>query len=158
MPLTEGDKLRAQEKVRAALQEARRSRYPAVLVLAQGEEIAPDLWRNFAQANGLAVLDMLEAAQDPVHRQSLSAWPALVDWIRQQAVVAGGLLILDLDVVATKWGDDSRRRLFWKLLKSETRTQEGRDPAPIVAVSALASGHDLPTDKRSYGCVLALHD
>jgi hypothetical protein len=158
MPLTEGDKLRILEKARGALQEARRSRYPVVVVLASGEEMALDLWCSFAEANRLAVVDMLQIAQDPAHRLALGAWPTLVDWLRRQAVETGGIVVLDLDAVATQWNGDFRRRLFSKLLKSETRVRNGPEAAPIVVISALSASLDLPTDTRSNGYVLTLHD
>lgn len=163
MALTEGERLRLQQKARAALEEARRSRYPVVLVLARGEETAPDLWQEFAHSYGLGVLDLLLAAQDAQLRAHFAAWPTLVDWIREQAVAAGGAVVLDLDVVATKWDENTRRRLYEKLLRSATRTRDGSAAAPIVVVSALAMQIDFPKDVRNnrnnnYGRVLELHE
>ncbi len=156
MPLTADDRWRLQERAREALNSARRSRYPVVLLLGLGERLDADLWREFAQANGLAFLDMVERAQEAEFQQQAGAWPTLVDWLRAQARAHGGVFVMDLDAVVTRWTDAERRRCYLKLLKSEPRTQPGGEAAPIVAVSRLALEYGLPDDRREYGIVVDL--
>lgn len=156
--LTEGEQLQIHERVRQALAEARRSRYPVVLVLGRGAEVDVDLWRYIAEANGLALVDMMQQAQDADFQRRTGVWPTVVDWIREQALAHGGVVVADLDAVATGWDEEGRRRFFWKLLKSETRNRETGEAVPIVAPSQLALQCELPTDTRNYGVVLDLMD
>ena len=82
----------------------------------------------------------------------------MVDWLREQAVAHGGVVVAELDALATRWDDEGRRRFFWKLLKSETRNTATGEAAPIVAPSQLALQCELPNDTRNYGVVLDLMD
>lgn len=139
-----------------ALDLARGSRYPAVLLLGLGEQVDVSLWQDFAQENGLAFVDVLEEAQKPEFRQRVGAWPTLVEWVRAGAVSHGGIFVFDLDALVTRWSPPDRERFYLKLLKSETRA-DGH-ATPIVAISRLGLEQDLPDDHRNYGVVVDLLD
>lgn len=156
MRMTRDEQRHAYERVSEALREARRSRYPVVLVLGMGDQVSADVWVDFADGNELTVLDMLECGGQPDFQRAANAWPTLVDWIREQAMIQGGVLVVDLDAIATRWDNGERRRLYEKLLKSETRCRDTGAAAPIVALSRLALDYHLPRDARNQGIVLDL--
>jgi hypothetical protein len=158
VPLSDSEKLRILGAVAAALQQARKSRYPVVLTLAQGEQTQPELWRGIAQTNGLGFLDMLEQVQTPGFRRIADVWPVLVDWVREQTIGVGGVVVVELDALATRWDDDGRERFFLKLLKSETRQSDTHEAAPVVVVSQLAGQYGLPREPRESGLVLDLNE
>lgn len=156
MRLTTDERRRAHHRVYEALREARRSRYPVVLVLGMGDQLTADVWEDFAADNELALLDMLDCAQRPDFQRAAAAWPTLVNWLREQAVAGPGVLVIDLDAVVTQWDERDRRRFYLKLLKSETRESGTGTSAPIVALSSLALDYQLPEDARDQGIVLDL--
>lgn len=156
MRLTTDERRRAYHRVYEALREARRSRYPVVVVLGMGDQVSADVWVDFAADNELALLDMLDCAQQPDFQRAAAAWPTLVSWLREQAVAGSGVLVIDLDAVVTQWDEGDRRRFYLKLLKSETRQSGTGAPAPIVALSSLALDYQLPEDARNQGIVLDL--
>jgi len=158
MPLTDDERRQLHRTARQELAAARRSRYPVLLLLGVGDYLQPDLWREFAQSNGLAYLDILEQAAQPQFRREVGAWPTLVDWVRAQAIAHGGVLVVELDTLVTRWPEPDRQRFYLKLLKSETRTQPGDEAAPIVALSRLAYDYDLPREDPEYGRVVDLLD
>jgi hypothetical protein len=153
---TDADRLALSERIRAALREVRKSRYPVLLLLADPEQMTFDLWQEIAGAQGLAVVDMLAEVDDPNFRKAVGAWPTLVDWVREQAVAKGGVMVTDLDALITKWPEGERHRFFFKLLKSETRDSTTKEATPIVIVTALARLFKLPNDQKNYGLVLDL--
>ncbi len=144
------------ERAHEALRAARRSRYPVVLVTGIGDQVDADVWVAFAADAELAVLDMLECADQPDFQRAAATWPTLADWLRQQAADHGGIVVIDLDAVVTQWEDGDRRRFYLKLLKSETRSRDTGESIPIVAVSSLALDYRLPEDARDQGIVIDL--
>lgn len=154
--MTDADRLALSERVRAELREVRKLRYPVLLLLADLEQMTFDLWQEIAEAEGLAVVDMLAEVDDPDFQKAVGAWPTLVDWVREQAVVKGGIVVTDLDAFITKWPERDRERVLLKLLKSETRDGTTKEAAPIVVVTALGRLFKLPDDERNYGRVLDL--
>lgn len=159
MPLDSGTKVRIQTQAARALSEARKTRYPVVLVIVEGDQTDPVLWRELAEAEGLEVIDLLDRVEkESAFRRTADVWPTLVDWIREQAVRAGGLLVLEADVFATRWDENGRERFFRKVLKSETRQPMTREAAPIVMISRLAGQFKLPHNSRECGIVLDLND
>ncbi|MGQ9730510.1 MAG: hypothetical protein ACUVX8_04480 [Candidatus Zipacnadales bacterium] len=158
MPVSDSEKLRWLGQVSTALQEARKSRYPVVLVLAAWEQSQPEIWQEIAKAHGLAFLNMLEQAQQAGFRRIGDVWPTLVDWLREQAIKTGGLLVVELDVLATRWEEDGRERFYRKLLRSETRCPHTAEAAPIIIVSQLAGKYKLPRASRESGLVIDLNE
>jgi hypothetical protein len=154
--MTDADKLMLSRRIGEALQEVRKSRYPVLLLLADPEQLRFDLWQAIAEAQGLAVVDMLAAGEEPAFQKAVGAWPTLVDWVREQAVAKGGIMVTDLDAFVTKWPERERERILLKLLKSETRDGTTKAAAPIVIVTGLARLFKLPTDDKNYGRVLDL--
>jgi len=129
-----------------------------VLVIAQGAELSVELWRQFADSQGLAFVDALEEARGEELRQAANAWPVFVDWVRRRAVGSGGVVVSEIDTVATRRDEDGRVRLFLKLLRSETRRPGGSEAAPIVVISELAGQCDLPRGSREHGIVVDLSE
>lgn len=154
--MNDADRLQLSERIRVALRGVRSSRYPVLLLLADPEQMSFGLWQELAEAQRLAVVDMLDAVGDTDFQKAVGAWPTLVDWVREQAVQHRGIMVTDLDALITKWPEGDRERLFLKLLKSETRDKETRETAPIVVVTALARLFRLPEDSRNYGVILDL--
>jgi hypothetical protein len=154
--MTDADRLALSETIRSALREVRKSRYPVLLLLADPEQMTFHLWQEIAEAQGLAIVDTLAEVDDPGFQKAVGAWPTLVEWVREQAVAKGGIMVTDLDALVTKWPERDRERLLLKLLKSETRDSTTKEAAPIVVVTALARLFKLPNDQRNYGTVLDL--
>ena len=156
MALNDAEKLEIQHRVGAALKRARQGRYPVVLVVGSGRHMDWEFWRRFAELEQLAFVDMLEPAQDPGFARIAYVWPSLVDWIRERAIEAGGVVVFDVDALATRWDDSGRERFFAKLLRSETRRPGTVEAAPIVLVSSLAARYQLPENERERGEIVWL--
>lgn len=154
--ITDAHRLALSEQIRATLREVRKSRYPVLLLLADPEQMTFDLWQEIAGAQGLAVMDMLLEVDDPGFQKAVGAWPTLVEWLREQAMAKGGIMVTDLDAFITKWPERDRERFLLKLLKSEIRAQGTCEASPIVIVTALARLFKLPHDQKNYGMVLDL--
>lgn len=154
--MTDADRLALSERIRATLREVRKSRYPVLLLLGDPEQMTFDLWQEIAGAQGLGVVDMLAEVDDPGFQKAIGAWPTFVEWVREQAVARGGIMVTDLDAYITKWPERDRERFLLKLLKSETRNSTTKEAAPIVIVTALARLFKLPNDLKNYGMVLDL--
>ncbi|MGD9497428.1 MAG: hypothetical protein AB7Y46_14100 [Armatimonadota bacterium] len=156
MRLTTDERRHVHDRAYEALRAACGSRYPVVLVLGVDEQVSTQLWLDFAADNELTVVDLLEWVEQPEFQRAATAWPTLVDWIREQAVAHGGVLVLGLDDIATQWTEPARQRLYYKLLKSETRRSDTGAAAPIVAVSRLALDYRIPDDARNQGVIVNL--
>ncbi|MCX7600303.1 MAG: hypothetical protein N2512_15765 [Armatimonadetes bacterium] len=155
----EADQLEVAERLRKKLREARRSRYPVLLVLADLEDTCAQFWQVFAGVEGLAYVDMLDESQDEELRGASYNWPDLVQWIRDRATKGGGAVVTQVDAFATRWPPRDRERLFRKLLKSDLR-DESKNATPLVVVSSLAGECDLPVEHRptDYGLVEDLRE
>jgi hypothetical protein len=89
-------------------------------------------------------------------QKAAAIWPEAAEWLRRRCLEAGGVVFAEVDVLAVRWDDDSRRRFFVKLLKSQMRRAGATDSTPMVVITRLAAALELPGNPRETGRILDL--
>ena len=145
-----------ESRISRFIAELRDRRYPTLLVVQnQKQPITVEIIESVAKENGLRYIDYRNEVlkvEDTFVTLGAYLRNEFREWLRDEAVKYGGLIVDKSDDLISTWPEEERRAFLKDFLHLECRSKDNPNKGvPIILISRFPTQIELPTEERGQG-------